>query len=173
MVSRDSTVLEKARLLRNYGQSTRYDHIELGLNSRLDEMQAAILCERLPYLEAFTARRHDVAIAYDKGFSHPLVRILAEPEAHEAHVHHLCVVTSPCRDLLAEHLRNAGVETLIHYPIPDRKQPALTDVRTDPIGLPRAEEHARTCLSLPCHPGLTDDEVTKVIEAVNAFKCHD
>jgi dTDP-4-amino-4,6-dideoxygalactose transaminase len=169
VVSRDETVLDRARLLRNYGQSTRYEHVELGLNSRLDELQAAILRERLPHLQVFTDRRRAIAMKYRDGISNPMAMPLAAPESPAAHVHHLFVVTSPRRDELAAHLRNSGIETLIHYPISAHQQPALVDPIVDPLGLPAAEQHARTCLSLPCHPGLTDLEVAQVIAAVNSF----
>ena len=169
VVSSDSHVIEKARLLRNYGQSTRYEHVEIGLNSRLDELQAAILRVRLPLLVEFTERRRAIAQQYQRGISNPRVSLLAEPETPEAHVHHLFVITCPERDALAAHLRDAGVETLIHYPIAAHQQPALVNARMDPQGLPGAETHARTCLSLPCHPGLTDPEVAEVIAAVNSF----
>ncbi len=169
VVSHDSAVIEKARLLRNYGQSTRYEHVEIGLNSRLDELQAAILRARLPLLVEFTERRRAIAEQYRRGIAHPLVSLLAEAEVPEAHVHHLFVVTSPTRDALAAHLRSCGVETLIHYPIPAHLQPALVDARRDPHGLTGAENHARTCLSLPCHPGVSDAEVAEVIAAVNSF----
>lgn len=169
VVSRDSAVIDKARLLRNYGQSTRYEHVEIGLNSRLDELQAAILRARLPLLAEFTKRRRVIAEHYYRGISNPRVSLLAEPETPEAHVHHLFVINCPERDVLAAYLRDAGVETLIHYPIAAHQQPALVNALMDPHGLPVAEAHASTCLSLPCHPGLTDSEVEQVIAAVNNF----
>lgn len=169
VVSHDAAVLDKARLLRNYGQSTRYEHVEIGLNSRLDELQAAILRERLPRLAEFTQRRREIAGRYQEGITNARIGLLDAPETPEAHVHHLFVITSPQRDSLAAHLKDSGIETLIHYPIPAHEQPALPGARVDPHGLAHAELHARTCLSLPCHPGLTDDEVDQVIAAVNGF----
>lgn len=169
VVSHDAAVIDKARLLRNYGQSTRYEHVEIGLNSRLDELQAAILRERLPRLAEFTQRRREIADTYREGITNARISLLDAPEVPEAHVQHLFVITSPHRDALATHLQNSGIETLIHYPIPAHEQPALPGARKDPLGLPHAERHARTCLSLPCHPGLTDAEVDQVIAAVNDF----
>jgi dTDP-4-amino-4,6-dideoxygalactose transaminase len=170
VVSHDAAVIEKSRLLRNYGQSTRYEHVEIGLNSRLDELQAAILRVRLTRLAEFTERRREIADKYRQGITNSLIGLLAQPEIPEAHVHHLFVITSPHRDALATHLKDSGVETLIHYPIPAHEQPALVGARIDPNGLPNAERHARTCLSLPCHPGLTDAEIAEVIAAVNSFE---
>jgi dTDP-4-amino-4,6-dideoxygalactose transaminase len=169
VVSRDASVMERARILRNYGQSTRYEHVAIGLNSRLDEIQAALLRARLPYLVEFTQRRREIATRYREGITNLRVRLLAAPATPDAHVHHLFVITTPDRDALAQHLTQAGIEVLIHYPIPAHQQPALQHARIDPQGLPVAERHARTCLSLPCHPGLTDDEADIVIAAVNSF----
>lgn len=170
LISTDAAVAERARVLRNYGQSERYHHPQLGMNSRLDEMQAAILNVRLRWLEEFTARRRAVAAAYQAGIANPLVRPLPAPAVAERHVHHLFVVLCDERERLQAHLQAAGVQSLIHYPVPVHRQPPCRDVRCDPQGLPQAERHAATCLSLPCHPALSDAEVAQVIKAVNAFR---
>jgi len=158
-----------ARRLRNYGQSVRYHHPEIGLNSRLDELQAAILRERLARLADWTGRRRAVARAYADEIRHPEVRILPLPADRERHVHHLFVVTCPRRDALQAHLKACGVESLFHYPVPVHHQEPCRAVRRDPRGLANAERHAAECLSLPLHPGLAEAEVAAVVDAVNAF----
>ena len=87
-----------------------------------------------------------------------------------AHVHHQFVITTHHREALAQHLADSGVQTLIHYPIPVHHQAPCRDIGRDPSGLLAAEEHARTCLSIPGHAQLDDDEVGAVIDAVNAFR---
>jgi dTDP-4-amino-4,6-dideoxygalactose transaminase len=161
---------DTARSLRNYGQTVRYHHPLLGMNSRLDELQAAILRERLPFLSQWTNRRREVARMYAVGIRHPHVRVLPLPEDPNRHVHHLFVVTCAERENLQHHLKENEIQSLIHYPIPVHMQPPCRDLRRDPTGLRIAEEHAGTCLSLPCHPGLTDQMVQRVIEAVNRFR---
>jgi dTDP-4-amino-4,6-dideoxygalactose transaminase len=170
LVTNDDAHAEQARMLRNYGQSQRYHHPLAGLNSRLDEIHAAMLEARLAWLPQFTERRRAVAAAYYAGLKNPAVRLLASPTETSAHVWHLFVVTCERRDKLAQHLREAGIQTLIHYPVPIHRQPPCVDLRRDPLGLSFSEEHARTCLSLPCHPQLSDQDVARVIDAVNAFE---
>lgn len=170
LTTSDDAVDSKARQLRNYGQSDRYHHPLLGLNSRLDELQAAILRVRLTVLEAYTARRRAIARAYRAGIANPAIRLLAAPAEDASHVHHLFVVCCERRDRLGEHLRARGVESLIHYPIPVHRQRPGEGLRRDPEGLAAAERHARECLSIPCHPQLADDEVATVIEVLNDFR---
>jgi len=165
----DSEALaDRARRLRNYGQSTRYHHPDLGLNSRLDELHAAILRARLERLSAWIQRRREVAIAYAEGIRNPSVRTLPPPEDPHHHVHYLFVLTSPDRDRLQTHLKTRGIDSLIHYPIPAHRQPPCESLSRSP--LPNAERHAAECLSVPCHPALSDADVVRVIEAVNAFE---
>ena len=170
LVTRDEALAKKARRLRNYGQEDRYRHTEAGLNSRLDELQAAILRVRLERLDRWTARRREVAGLLRARLSNPAVVPLRPAGAPEQDVHHLFVVRCEARDRLLEHLAKAGVESLIHYPVPAHEQPPGRELKRDPRGLVSAERHARTCLSLPCHPQLSDDEVARVAEAVNAFR---
>jgi dTDP-4-amino-4,6-dideoxygalactose transaminase len=170
LVTNDPSLAGLARQLRNYGQSERYQHPVLGLNSRLDELHAAILRERLAVLEAYTARRREVANAYRAGIANPALRLLAAPVEAANHVHHLFVLCCARRDALMAHLRACGIESLIHYPIPVHQQPPCTDLRRDPAGLAAAERHGRECLSIPCNPQLTDDEVGAVIKALNDFR---
>ncbi len=161
---------EKARRLRNYGQSDRYHHEDLGLNSRLDEIQAAILVERLAWVDRFTERRRQIADAYNAGIRNERVHRLAPPPVRENHVYHLYVVLCDERDHLAAHLRERGVETLVHYPVPAHLQKPSLSIRRDPSGLRTAELHAARCLSIPCHPQMSDSDVEEVIDAINSFR---
>ncbi|MBA3685207.1 MAG: DegT/DnrJ/EryC1/StrS family aminotransferase, partial [Planctomycetes bacterium] len=169
VITDDPALAESARMLRNYGQSTRYHHPVLGLNSRLDEIHAAILGVRLGALAGQQTRRRAVAASYWRGIGSAIVRPLTAPADPDAHVHHLFVVRCARRDALQAHLQARGVQTLVHYPVPIHQQPPCVDLARDPRGLAATEEHATTCLSLPCHPHLTDAEVDRVIEAVDAF----
>jgi dTDP-4-amino-4,6-dideoxygalactose transaminase len=169
LVTDDASLAAHARRLRNYGQAERFHHVEVGLNSRLDEIQAALLSGRLAWLQRFTERRQGVAYAYRNGINNPRVRLLGREPATEQHVHHLFVVTCEERDRLAEFLLHRGVQTAVHYPVPVHRQPPCSGFRTDPAGLVNAEKHAATCLSIPCNPQLRDEEIGQVIEAVNEF----
>jgi dTDP-4-amino-4,6-dideoxygalactose transaminase len=170
LVTDDAEIAERSRTLRNYGQSERYRHPVLGMNSRLDELHAAMLSEKLEWLPRFTERRRAIAHEYWRDIANPAVALLARPAEPAAHVHHLFVVTSPQRDALAAHCAAAGVQTLQHYPVPVHLQPPCLQLRRDPNGLRNSERHANMCLSLPCHPQMTDDDVARVIAAVNSFR---
>ncbi len=166
----DGRLAEKVRSLRNYGQTVRYQHPMVGMNSRLDELQAAILRERLKYLEAWISRRRSVAKRYVQRITNTQVRVLPVPADMSQHSYHLFVVTTEKRDDLLLHLQANGVDALIHYPIPVHQQPPCVELRRDPLGLSNAEKHAACCLSIPCHPGLTDEAVDHVVAAVNDFQ---
>jgi dTDP-4-amino-4,6-dideoxygalactose transaminase len=169
LVTNDPKIDQQARIIRNYGQVNRYEHLEIGMNSRLDELQAAILRVRLNWLDEFTARRKQIALRYQAGITNQWVKLLAAPLNPEQHVYHLFVLTTPFRDQMQQHLTELGVETLIHYPISADQQVALAGIATDPLGLPHAKEHSDTCLSIPCHPQLTDSDLDHVIASVNSF----
>ncbi len=170
LITHSTSLAERASRMRNYGQSVRYHHPELGMNSRLDEMQAAILAERLKWLQPFTEQRLLIADAYRAGITNPLVKQLASPEEPAAHVYHLYVITCPQRDELQAHLQAHAVQALIHYPVPVHQQIPCQALQRDPRGLKASEDHAAQCLSLPCHPQMTDADISKVIAAVNSFK---
>jgi len=170
LVTDDADLAQHASQLRNYGQSVRYHHPGIGLNSRLDEIHAAMLAVRLEYLQEYTERRQGIADLYRSGIGNPEVKLLAEPEEPAAHVYHLLVVTCDKRDALQEHLYENEVQSLIHYPIPIHHQESCLEIGRDTDGLSASEYHAATCLSLPCHPQMTDAEVTSVIKAVNSFR---
>lgn len=170
VVTGDERLAQRAGQLRNYGQSTRYHHPELGMNSRLDEIHAAMLAARMRWLPEFTAHRRRIADTYQAGIRNPLIQLLAAPEEPSAHVYHLFVITCEQRDALQGHLLQNQVQSLIHYPIPIHKQEPCRDIARDPQGLGQSERHAEKCLSLPCHPQMTDSDVDVVIAAVNAFQ---
>lgn len=169
LVTKDGSLAQRISRLRNYGQSERYVHSELGMNSRLDELQAAILNERLAWLDGFTRRRQEVAAAYRQGLRNPRVRVLAAPQEAAAHAYHLFVLLCDDRDALAGYLARQDIHTLIHYPIPVHLQAPCASLKRDPMGLAHTERHAHECLSIPCHPQLDDADVARVIDAINGW----
>jgi dTDP-3-amino-3,4,6-trideoxy-alpha-D-glucose transaminase len=160
----DPAIADRIRRLRNGGQSGRYEHVEPGVNSRLDELQAAVLRERLRFLPSWTAKRRALAAVYRRHV--PAGTIV--PEIDPGHVYHLFPIRSHDRDALAAHLRAVGVETLIHYPVPLHEQPAFAGLA--PALCPNASQVAREVLSLPLHPRLQEADVARVAEAVAAFQ---
>lgn len=170
LVTQHATLAHQARHIRNYGESERYCHPQLGLNSRLDEIQAAILVERLGWLDRFTERRRTIAESYYRGIANPQVTMLAPPSQRASHVYHLFVLLCDDRSGLSKHLTASGVGNLSHYPVPVHYQEPCKNVVVDPLGLGKAETHASQCLSIPCHPQMSDSDVVRVIEAVNAFR---
>ncbi len=170
LVTNDEVIAKRAAMLRNYGQSVRYHHPEVGLNSRMDEIQAAILSVRLKWLQMFTQRRQMIAAKYHNEINNPLVSLLAAPVDSASHVYHLFVVTCLQRDTLQMHFERSGVQALIHYPVPVHQQEPGKHLKHDPAGLTQTERHATSCISLPCHPQMSDDDVAAVIAATNSFQ---
>jgi dTDP-3-amino-3,4,6-trideoxy-alpha-D-glucose transaminase len=165
VVTRDPSLAERIKRLRNGGQTSRYHHLEAGANSRLDEVQAAILRARLPFLQRWTERRRAVARHYRRRLDGAA---FAVPEEFDAgHVYHLFPVLTSARDALQAHLAAAGVETLIHYPVPIPRQPALA--ATQPAHCPIADRICAEVVSLPMYPSLSDDAAALVAEAAAAF----
>ncbi len=168
IITNDATLAATIKRLRNGGQTDRYHHQEPGLNSRLDEMQAAILRTRLGWLPAWTTRRRALAARYRQRLRGPSV-------ADAGHVYHLFVVRARSvlqpdrgvREELQAHLAARGIETLIHYPVPIPQQPALAAAQ--PADCPVASRACHEILSLPLHPAMHGDEVDAIAEAVNAF----
>jgi dTDP-3-amino-3,4,6-trideoxy-alpha-D-glucose transaminase len=162
----DDELAARLRRLRNYGSERKYVHEEIGANSRLDELQAAFLRVKLGRLGGWNARRRRLAARYAEalagvpGIATPRVRAGAEPSWH------LFVVQSPERDALAARLAAAGVETLVHSPLPPHRQPAYAGTPLAGAALPEAERVAREVLSLPIGPHLTDADAERVVEAL-------
>jgi dTDP-3-amino-3,4,6-trideoxy-alpha-D-glucose transaminase len=164
VITGDEALASRVRRLRNGGQRDRYHHVEAGVNSRLDELQAAVLRTRLPLVAGWTARRRQLAAQY----RHQLPDTVPPIRERDAgHVYHLFPVRLPARDALIAHLSQAGIGTLIHYPVPLSAQEAFADC--EPAACPVAARACAELLSLPLHPRLTDDDVTRVAQQVDAF----
>ena len=166
VVTGDDELAARVRALRNYGSEVKYHHLYQGLNSRLDEMQAAMLRVKLAHLDADIARRRHVARRYRDGIRSPQI-VLPMVQVEESHAWHLFVVRCGQREALREHLAAHGVQSQVHYPVPAHRQPAypsLHDAR-----LPITEQLHREVLSLPMSPAMGDASITHVIEACNAF----
>jgi len=165
VLTRDPQLAARIKRLRNGGQTSRYHHQEAGANSRLDEMQAAILRARLPYLAGWTARRRAIAAQYRAATVPDSIAVPAEFDA--GHVYHLFPLLTPDRDAFQAHCRAHGVETLIHYPVPIPRQPALA--ATNPAMCPVADRVCAEVVSLPMYPALSTDQVALVTRAFSAF----
>ena len=168
LVTDDDGLTAGLRALRQYGWTSKYlAGIAGGRNSRLDELQAAVLTAKLPHLERWNSRRREIARRYTEGIVHN--DICTPPHAGSAFVAHLYVVRTPRRDALRAHLARRGVGTDIHYPVPDHLQPPFARAGAPPA-LPVTEAAAREVLSLPCFPEMTDDEVDRVVTACNTWE---
>lgn len=165
VVTDDAALADRVRTLRNYGSRTKYHNEQIGFNSRLDELQAALLLARLPALDGENAHRASLAAAYDEGLRGLDLVLPAVPAGHEP-VWHLYVVRSTRRDALAAALREAGVETLIHYPVAPHLQPAYAPLGIARGSLPIAERLQDEVLSLPMGPHLSVDDVRHVCREV-------
>ncbi len=164
----DAEMANRLRLLRNYGQRRRYYHAIKGFNSRLDEVQAAILRTKLPYLDENNQRRQQIALYYDKLLEE--TPVTTPPHAkYGTHVFHLYVIRAPRRDALMAYLAEQGIETIIHYPVPVHLQEAYRDLQMDKGSLPAAEKAAEEIVSLPIYPEIRDDEVEAVAESIRNF----
>jgi dTDP-3-amino-3,4,6-trideoxy-alpha-D-glucose transaminase len=172
VVTNDAGLADRVRRLRHGGQSVRYWHLDAGVNSRLDEVQAAVLRARLPFLRQWTEKRRALASHYRAALADALVDV--PPELEPGHVYHLFVVLSGIeggrdrRAALQAHLAAEGIETLVHYPVPIPEQPAMDAVRPD--ACPVAASVCRQLLSLPLHPWLGAEAVDDVAAACRRFR---
>jgi len=160
----DPNVAARLRRLRNGGQTDRYHHAEFGVNSRLDEMQAAILRARLAWLPGWTKERRALAAEYRRQLAGSSITVPREFDA--GHVYHLFPILTRDRAALQSHLKAHGIETLIHFPIPIPRQSALAG--EDPAQCPIADRVCNEVLSLPLHPGMTPRVVEQVAAALHA-----
>jgi dTDP-4-amino-4,6-dideoxygalactose transaminase len=167
VITRDAALADRVRRLRNGGQRARYDHDQLGVNSRLDEIQAAVLRARLPHLRAWTSRRRELAARYRAALGGLSVEV--PPECDTGHVYHLFVVRVPDRDRFQRQLAADGIETLVHYPLPIPRQQAFTHMA--PADCPMASRACDEVLSLPLHPGLSNDDLDSVVLAAKGHGC--
>ena len=166
VTTNDDTLAKTIEALGNYGSSTKYVFDYLGRNSRIDDIQAAILSVKLKHLDAANQRRKDIAAIYINKVKNPLIRI---PHVHDRDsVWHIFPIFCEHRDQLKQYLADNGVETAIHYPVPPHRQhcyPAWNQLQ-----LPITEQIHAQELSIPCHQALSDAEVTRIITLLNAFK---
>ena len=167
VVTQDAKLAGRVRVLRQYGWSEKYQVSQLGgRNSRLDELQAAVLREKLPHLDRQNAQRRVIAARYNRAFAGLPLRLPASEG--DDFVAHLYVVRSERRQALRAHLLERGVATDIHYPIADSRQPGWQGRRV-PEPLPVTEAACASVLSLPCFPGMADDQIDHVVQSLRSF----
>ncbi|MDD3028025.1 MAG: DegT/DnrJ/EryC1/StrS family aminotransferase [Erysipelotrichaceae bacterium] len=171
VVTNDQDLAAKIRALGNYGSDYKYHHIYKGHNSRLDEIQAAFLSAKLPHLEKVNENRRHIASRYLSEITNELIRlpfVIADVEP----VWHVFAIRCDHRDELAKYLQDNGISTNKHYPIAIHMQECYKDLNIAPGSLPIAETISATQLSIPMYYGMTEQQVSYVIEKINAFSCH-
>jgi len=168
LVTRDPVLAARTTELRTYGWRGKYRvGTPGGMNSRMDELQAAVLRVKLPHVDAWNARRRDIAVRYAAAIDNPSIELPPTLPGGDDVVH-LYVVRAREREALRAHLRAAGVATDVHYPVPDHRQPGWADVK--PPRLPRTERACDEVLTLPCYPELKEAEIAAVAAACNAWR---
>ena len=168
VTSNDQNLIEKVCALRNYGSCEKYINSYKGQNSRLDEIQAAILSVKLKRLDFDNNKRREIAVRYLSEINNPLVILPKVPIDPLEHVWHLFVVRTLRRDTLQKFLQERSIQTLIHYPIPPHQQKAYAELNG--LSFPVTEKIHKEVLSLPISPAMSADEVKLVIDAVNSFR---
>lgn len=166
VTTNNASLAEAVRALRNYGSQKKYHNKYQGINSRLDEIQAAVLLVKLKYLDEDNAKRRETAKQYLDKIQNPEL-VLPQVEIGESHVWHLFVIRTKDRDRFQQYLSDNGIETIIHYPVPPHKQGAYPDWNQD--SYPISEAIHGTVLSLPLHPTLTKEDTDHIIAACNAY----
>ncbi len=173
VTTNDDDLALTIRALGNYGSHKKYENLYQGLNSRLDELQAALLNVKLSFLNGEIKRRREIAISYASRISNPNIKLPIDRKSQlnylSDHVFHLFVIKTDEREGLQQHLSSDGIQTVIHYPIPPHKQSAYQIFNK--LSLPITEKIHKTVLSLPISPVMTDDNVDFIIDSVNRFKC--
>ncbi len=167
ITTNDDELAQTLRALRNYGSHEKYKNIYKGANSRLDEIQAAMLDVKLKHLDADTNKRRDIAERYLTEINNPLITMPVALDRN-SHAWHVFVIRCEKRDELQKYLLDNGIQTLIHYPIPPHKQEAYSE--WNEINLPITDEIHAKVLSLPISPVIADDDITKVIQALNEYE---
>ena len=170
ITTNNNELADKVRLLRNVGSIQKYKHELVGYNSRLDNLQAAILSCKLPYLNEWNNERKQIAIRYINNLSGCSSVTLPELADGADHVYHLFVIRHKQRDELQKYLLQHQIQTLIHYPVPPHLQPALKDLGYKKGALPVTEEISKTCLSLPLFIGMTNEQIDFVSEKIISFE---
>ena len=163
----DEELAKTIRALANYGSNQKYVNIYQGLNSRLDEIQAAVLGVKLKYIDAENNRRREIAKRYIAEIKNPNIILPENPESEAEHVWHVFIIRTAEREKLQNYLTEKGVQTLIHYPIPPHKQEAYKEWNN--LSFPISEKIHEEVLSLPISPVMSDDEVTEIIQVINKF----
>lgn len=169
VTTNDAALAEKIRMLRNYGSPVRYHHEELGENSRLDTIQAAVLSAKLPHLEDWNTRRRQIVARYAEGLKNIEEIRLPITNNDAQHVHHLYVIRTLQRDELMQYLLERNIGCIIHYPIPIHLQKAYTAMGWKRGDFPVSEAAANEILSLPIFPTMSDDQVDYVVTSVGEF----
>lgn len=169
VTTNDKELADKVRALGNYGSDYKYHHIYKGVNSRLDEMQAAFLSVKLKHLDKWNEERRRIAAKYLKEIKNPIIQLPKPSDEVFEHVYHVFVIRCSKRDELEAYLKDKGIGTLKHYPIPMHLQMAYADLGIKEGELPVAEEISKTVLSLPMYYGMTEEQVTYVINTINIF----
>lgn len=165
----DYELIDKVKILRNYGSQKKYYNEVKGINSRLDEMQASLLSVKLNFLEQFTNQRKEIASKYNQELSNISDLILPTLNSGATHVYHIYIVRTKNRDGLMQHLLEHGVSPFIHYPLPPHLQNAYKELGYKRGDFPLAEEIAETCLSIPLYPGLTEIQTTHIVNSIKSF----
>ncbi|MEI7353509.1 DegT/DnrJ/EryC1/StrS family aminotransferase [Pectobacterium versatile] len=165
----DDELADALKALRNYGSHKKYENLYQGVNSRLDELQAALLTVKLKYLDETNRRRQEIAKAYCSGINNELIALPHLPKWTAEHVWHLFVIQCDNRDALQKFLSEKGIQTLIHYPTPPHLQHAYQELGLGEGSLPITESIHKRVLSLPMGPTLSDTEVQTVITALNEY----
>ena len=168
VTTNDFDIAERLRVLRNYGSREKYHNEVAGFNSRLDEVQAAILLARLQRLDQENAHRSQIAKVYNEGLANTRL-VLPVVASHSQSVWHLYVVRTKDREELAAHLREHGIGSMIHYPIPPHLQPAYAGLGYGKGSLPISEAIHQEVLSLPMGPTITSSQALRVVEAIREW----
>lgn len=172
VTSDDAALIEAVRILGNYGSQKKYYNSTRGVNSRLDELQAAFLNVKLKHLDAWNSARQRIAARYSTALAGTGDLLLPQVAKQVTSVWHQYVIRTSQRDQLIDHLAKAGIGTMIHYPVPPHLQEAYSDLGLKKGAFPIAEAMAATCLSLPIYPSLTDAQVDRICETISAFFRH-
>lgn len=171
VTTNNKEIADKVRALGNYGSDYKYHHIYKGVNSRLDELQAAFLSVKLNHLDKWNTQRRKSASRYINEITNPQIELPLCSDNDYEHIYHVFVIRCKKRDQLEKYLNDNGVGTVKHYPIPMHLQGAYKDLGILEGELPIAEEISKTVLSIPMYYGLTDDEISYVVNLINNFNC--
>ena len=166
VTTNDEQLAQTIRSLANYGSTRKYEFTIKGKNSRMDEIHAAVLNVKLPYLDKENQRRKQIAKAYLEGISNPQTTLINDNDRDN--VYHIFPILCPSRDRLQQYLKDNGIETMIHYPIPPHQQEAYKEWNEQHY--PITEFIHQQELSLPCNPTMTDEEVYQIIDSINMYQ---